>query len=121
MAVSVDMKKDRRRGEGPLLKKEKTKIVVLCLLALVLFVRLVVLFTVPIGSFGVEERVIKKDGEIIYVRGDCPWSADHAVLFAGVVDKGSASCRAFYVLGDAEREWLYVTGWRTRGFYRRVG
>ena len=115
------MKKDRRRGEEPLRKKEKTKIAVLCLLALVLFVRLVVFFTVPIGSFGVEERVIKKNGETIYVRDDCPWSADHAVLFAGVVDKGSASCRAFYVLGDTEREWLYVTGWRFRGFYRRVG
>ena len=121
MAVSVDMKKDRRRGEEPLRKKEQTKIAVLCLLALVLFVRLVVFFTVPIGSFGVEERVIKKNGETIYVRDDCPWSADHAVLFAGVVDKGSASCRAFYVLGDTEREWLYVTGWRFRGFYRRVG
>ena len=102
-------------------KKEKTKIVVLCLLALVLFVRLVVLFTVPIGSFGVEERVIKKDGEIIYVRGDCPWSADNAVLFAGTVAAGDSSCRAFYVLGDTEREWLWVTGRRTRGFYRRVG
>lgn len=101
-------------------KKNKAKIVVLCLMVLVLFVRLVVLLTVPIGSLGVEEREIKKDGEIIYVRGDCPWSADHAVLFAGVVDKGSSSCRAFYVLGDAEREWLYVTGWRFRGFYRRV-
>lgn len=101
-------------------KKNKTKIVVLCLLALVLFVRLVVLFTVSIGSFGVEERVIKKDGEIIYVRGDCPWSADNAVLFAGTVAAGDSSYRAYYVLGDTEREWLYVTGWRTRGFYQRV-
>lgn len=102
-------------------KKEKTKIVVLSVLALVLFVWVVARFTIYIGSFGVEERVIKKGGETIYVRDDCPWSDDHAVLFAGVVKKGSASCRAFYVLGDTEREWLYVTGWRFRGFYRRVG
>jgi hypothetical protein len=104
----------------PLSKKKKTKIVILCLLALFLFVRLVVLFTVPIGSLGVEERVIKKDGETIYVRGDCPWSTDNAILFAGVVDAGYSSCRAFYVLGDMEREWLWITGWRTRGFYQRV-
>lgn len=102
-------------------KKEKRKIAVLCLLAMALFVWVVARFTIHIGSFGVEERAIKKNGETIYVRDDCPWSADHAVLFAGVVDKGSASCRAFYVLGDTEREWLYVTGWRFRGFYRRVG
>ena len=101
-------------------KKNKAKIVVLCLMVLVLFVRLVVLLTVPIGSLGVEEREIKKDGETIYVRGNCPWAADHAVLFAGVVDAGQSSCRAYYVLGDTEREWLYVTGWRTRGFYQRV-
>lgn len=102
-------------------KKNKAKIVVLCLMVLVLFVRLVVLLTVPIGSLGVEEREIKKDGETIYVRGDCPWaSGGNTILFAGVVDAGQSSCRAFYVLGDAEREWLYVTGWRFRGFYRRV-
>ena len=53
-------------------KKNKAKIVVLCLVVLVLFVRLVVLLTVPIGSLGVEEREIKKDGETVYVRGDCP-------------------------------------------------
>ena len=99
-------------------KKNKAKIVVLCLMVLVLFVRLVVLLTVPIGALGVEERVIKKDGETIYVRGDCPWaSGGNTILFAGVVDAGQSSCRAYYVLGDTEREWLYVTGWRTRGFY----
>ena len=105
----------------PLSKKKKTKIVIFCLLALFLFVRLVVLLTVPIGSLGVEEREIKKDGETIYVRGDCPWaSGGNTILFAGVVDAGQSSCRAYYVLGDTEREWLYVTGWRTRGFYQRV-
>ena len=102
-------------------KKNKAKIVVLCLVALILFVRLVVLLTVPIGSLGVEEREIKKDGETIYVRGDCPWaSGGNTILFAGVVDAGQSSCRAYYVLGDTEREWLYVTGWRTSGFYQRV-
>lgn len=102
-------------------KKNKAKIVVLCLVVLVLFARLAVLLTVPIGSLGVEERVIKKDGESIYVRGDCPWaSGGNTILFAGVVDAGQSSCRAYYVLGDTEREWLYVTGWRTRGFYQRV-
>ena len=102
-------------------KKNKAKIVVLCLVVLVLFARLAVLLTVSIGSLGVEERVIKKDGESIYVRGDCPWaSGGNTILFAGVVDAGQSSCRAYYVLGDTEREWLYVTGWRTRGFYQRV-
>ncbi|MBE6918477.1 MAG: hypothetical protein E7469_02195 [Ruminococcaceae bacterium] len=102
-------------------KKNEAKIVALCLVVLVLFVRLVVLLTVPIGSLGVEEREIKKDGETIYVRGDCPWaSGGNTILFAGVVDAGQSSCRAYYMLGDTEREWLYVTGWRTRGFYQRV-
>ena len=102
-------------------KKNKAKIVVLYLVVLVLFARLAVLLTVPIGSLGVEERVIKKDGESIYVRGDCPWaSGGNTILFAGVVDAGQSSCRAYYVLGDTEREWLYVTGWRTSGFYQRV-
>ena len=100
-------------------KTEKTKIVVLCFLALVLFVRLVVLFAVPIGSLGVEEREIKKNGETIYVCDDCPWDGN-TLLFAGIVTQGDSLFLAFYVPGDTEREWLYVTGWRFREFYRRI-
>ena len=100
-------------------QKKKRKITILCVLAFALLVWGVALFTIHIGSLGVEERVIKKNGEIIYVRDDCPWDGN-TLLFAGIVTQGDALFPAFYVPGDTEREWLYVTGWRFRGFYRRI-
>ena len=101
-------------------QQRQRKIGILCLLAFALFVRIIVFFTVPLGSLSHEGQTIQKNGEVIYVRGDCPWSTGNAILPAGVIDAGNSSWRAFYVLGDGEREWLYVTGWRFRGFYQRA-
>ena len=103
------------------MKVKAAKKLIVYLLAFALLVRIIVFFAIPIGSLSHEEKVIKdNNGEIIYVRGNCPWSTGNAILFAGIVTRGDSSFRAFYVLGDTEREWLYVVGWRFQGFYQRA-
>ena len=42
------------------------------------------------GSLSHEGQTIQKNGEVIYVRGDCPWSTGNAILPAGVIDAGNS-------------------------------
>ena len=96
------------------------KRVVLYILVFAVLAWIVAATAFPIGSLAAEDREIRKNGEVLYVRRDNDYSSGDRGRFAGIVTRGESTYWAFYVRGDWDREWLYVAAWGRGAFYQRV-